>query len=455
MVCTGPDMTQPSKVRRSARKASGRKAPKAKRVYSSKATRAGQDSASTLRKQLKSQFAELAKARAQQAATADVLKVIARSPTDVQPVFDAIVKSAAKFFEPCAATITSLKDDKLHWNAIASLQPDFGGDSAKAIYPIPLDPERSPSARAMLERRIIEIPDTASPDTPDFTRRAAAAEGVRSATFIPLISQGKGIGTIILSHPTAGFRLSEKQLSLVQTFADQAVIAIENARLFNETQEALERQTATADILKVIASSPSDVQPVFEAIVGSAARLFEPCSATVTTLKDGKLDWNATTASVQGFDVAQVRTLYPIPFDPDRSPSARAIFEHRIIEIPDTDAPDTPEYARKAAAAGGFRAIACVPLIDQDQGIGAIIFAHPQKGFKFSDKQLALVQTFADQAVIAIQNARLFDETREALARQTATSNVLKVIASSPSDLQPVFEAIAERDHPPTRDTRA
>ena len=195
------------------------------------------------------------------------------------------------------------------------------------------------------------------------------------------------------------------------------MIAIENTRLFNETQEALERQTATADILKVIASSPSDVQPVFEAIVGSAAQLFEPCAATITTLKDNKLHWNAAAGSIPGFDVERTRTVYPLPFDPERAPSARAILERRIIEFPDVESPDTPEFTRKAAAAGHFRSITFVPLIDQEQGIGTIIFTHPQPGHRFSEKQLALMQTFADQAVIAIGNTRLFNEVQERTRR--------------------------------------
>src|ERR1700704_3775342 len=142
---------------------------------------------------------------AQQAATAEILKVIASSRSDVQPVFEAIVHSAARLFEPCGATITTLKDGQLHWNATAATLPDFDNERAKAVYPIPFDPERSPSARALLERRTIEIPDIAAPDTPEFTRKTAAAGGFRSAIFVPLIEQDKGIGTIILTHLRAGF----------------------------------------------------------------------------------------------------------------------------------------------------------------------------------------------------------------------------------------------------------
>src|SRR5262249_6872759 len=140
--------------------------------------------------------------------------------------------------------------------------------------------------------------------------RIARARGFRSILLTPLTQAGKTVGMVAVSRKEAG-SFADHHVQLLRTFADQAVIAIENTRLFNETQEALERQTATADILKVIASSPSDVQPVFEAIVGSAARLFEPCTATITTLRDGKLHWDATAASISGFQVDRVREMYP------------------------------------------------------------------------------------------------------------------------------------------------
>ena len=155
--------------------------------------------------------------------------------------------------------------------------------------------------------------------------------GYRSIVAVPMMLEGASIGTIGVSRREPG-PFADNQIDLLKTFADQAVIAIENVRLFNETKEALERQTATSDILKVIASSPSDVQPVFDAIVNSAAKLFQPCAATITTLKDGKLHWNAVAELVPSFDHKAAEASYPIPFDPDRSPSTRAILERRIIE---------------------------------------------------------------------------------------------------------------------------
>ena len=151
------------------------------------------------------------------------------------------MNSAARLFEPCSATITTLKEGKLHWDAMAQIVPSFDHEAARAVYPIPFDPDHAPSARAILERRIIAIPDTHAPDTPEYTRRVSAAGGFRSITFVPLIHENRGIGTIILTHPQTGFRFSDKQLALLQTFADQAVIAIENMRLFNEVQTRTQR----------------------------------------------------------------------------------------------------------------------------------------------------------------------------------------------------------------------
>jgi two-component system NtrC family sensor kinase len=390
-------------------------------------------------------FNETQEALERQTATSDILKVIASSPSDVQPVFDALVNSAAKLFGPCGATITTVKDGKLYWNATGTSLPDFDFKRAKEVYPIPLDPDRSPSARAILERRIIEIPDVDTPDTPDFTRQAATAGGFRSITFVPLINQGKGIGTIILNHPQAGFRLSEHQLALVQTFADQAVIAIENARLFNETREALERQTATADILKVIASSPSDVQPVFDAIAASANRLIAGFSTTVFRFIDGTMHLKAFThTSAAGDEMLQ--SLFPRPLA--GFPIFELVSEGETAQFADTEAESVPLEMRDLARSRGFRSMLFTPLMSGGVSIGMIGITRPEPG-AFDDRHVQLLQTFADQAVIAIENVRLFDEVQartrdlsESLQQQTATADVLKVISRSTFDLQTVLETL-------------
>ena len=383
-------------------------------------------------------FNETKEALERQTATADILKVIASSPSDVQPVFDAIASSSKRLIGGFSATVFRFVDGMVNLVAYTPISP--AADAVlKDSFPRPT--ANLPFFEIAKNGEVVQEADSETNPNLDM-RNLAQARGFRSSLFAPLMSKGAPVGLIVVTRKEPG-AFAEHHVQLLETFADQAVIAIENTRLFNETKEALERQTATADILKVIASSPSDVQPVFEAIVSSAAQLFEPCAATITTLRDNKLHWNAAAASIPGLDVELTRTVYPIPFDLERAPSARAILERRIIELPDVESPDTPEFTRKAAAAGRFRSITFVPLVDREQGIGTIIFTHPQAGHRFSERQLALMQTFADQAVIAIQNARLFNETREALERQTATADILKVIASSPSDTTPVFDAIA------------
>ena len=383
---------------------------------------------------------ETREALERQTAIADVLKVIASSPSDVRPVFEAIASSAKRLLGGFTARVLHFRGDQLHLVAFTPTDPE-ADEGLKASFPLPV----ADFAIFGLVRdgATLQFPDTEAENVPPMNRELGRIRGFRSVLFVPLMNQGEAVGILSVTRTEPG-AFAEHHVQLLQTFADQAVIAIENTRLFNETQEALERQTATADVLKVIASSPSDVQPVFETIVSSGARLFAPCAATITTLRDGQLHWDATAASIYNFDVERVRAVYPVPFDPNRVPSAQAMLERRIIAYPDIESPDTPEITRKAVSAGGFRSITFVPLVDQGRGIGTILFTHPEAGFRLSDRQLALVQTFADQAVIAIKNTRLFNETQEALERQTATADILKVIASSPSDVQPVFDAIAD-----------
>jgi signal transduction histidine kinase len=396
---------------------------------------------------------ELQESLEYQTATADVLNVISRSTTNVQPVFDAIAMSAARLFAPCETTLTTVHDGQFHWGATASLgRPVEAIERVKSIYPLPFDVERSPSARAVQERRIIEIPDASAPDTPESTRRAQSAGEFRSITFVPLLRDGVGIGTIILTHPEAGFKLSPKQLALVQTFADQAVIAIENARLFDEVQaktseltEALTYQTGSGNILKVIASSPTDVAPVLKAIVESACEICEAIDAALL-LKDGD-------------DLRFSEHHGPIPIRQDKWPisrnwtAGRAFLDRKPVHLHDAlsdeghEFPDSQELSRRTGSEG-IRTVLSVPLLRENESIGAIVLRRMEV-YPFSEKQITLLQTFADQAVIAIGNVRLFDEVQaktgeltEALEYQTATGDVLNVISRSPNNLQPVMDTI-------------
>ena len=275
----------------------------------------------------------------------------------------------------------------------------------------------------------------------DSSRDLAGSCGFRSIVFVPLMRESRNVGIFALARMRTG-QFSQREVELVQTFADQAVIAVENVRLFNETQEALERQTATAEILKVIASSPSDVQPVFEAIAESAKRLLGSHTAVVTRIIDGVVHFAAGTAENEAA-LHGMQGLLPYPLSSTRI-HAKVARTGELAVSTDVDASDLPQNIKEFARAIGWRSMLVVPMLRNGIAIGTIGITRREAG-SFDDKTIGLLKTFADQAVIAIENARLFNETTEALARQTATADVLKVIASSPSNLQPVFDAIAER----------
>ena len=225
---------------------------------------------------------------------------------------------------------------------------------------------------------------------------------------------------------------SEREQALLKTFADQAVIAIQNARLFNETREALEQQTATAEILRVISESPTDVQPVFEAIVQSGVRLFEGASVAVSMPRDGQVCLMAIADGAAG-RADKWRALFPFPLAREYVHGA-ALLDCRVIDIADALEPGGEfTLGKRHFSESGYRAMTVVPMVRGTTAIGAISVVRLAPG-SLAPKQLALLQTFADQAVIAIENVRLFNETREALERQTATAEVLRVISASVTD---------------------
>ena len=261
---------------------------------------------------------------------------------------------------------------------------------------------------------------------------------------MPLLREGEPIGAFGLSRQRVE-PFTEQQMALVTTFADQAVIAFENARLITETREALEQQTATAEVLGVINSSPGDLAPVFQAILEKAMRFCEASFGHLLTY-DGKCLHSAADRGHPAF-AAWVRAQGPIKPEPGTS-NARLEGAESVIMIPDvTDDPDLPgdSVVRRAVIEiGGFRTLLSIALRKDDALLG-IVHIYRQEIRPFSDKQIALLQNFAAQAVIAMENARLLTETREALDQQTATAEVLGVINASPGDLVPVFDTMVER----------
>jgi signal transduction histidine kinase len=233
-------------------------------------------------------------------------------------------------------------------------------------------------------------------------------------------------------------------LELIQTFASQAVIAIENVRLFNETKESLERQTATAEILKVISSSPTDVQPVFEAIAQSASALFR-CDVAILILEGEHIFLRTAAGSRATPERRQkMHKLYPIPYDVDKNMASRVIAERRTVEVLDTEAPDNPPLTALAGRAGQFRSLTMAPLQREGAGIGVISLLREEPGFRLDEKQLSLLKTFADQAVIAIENVRLFKELQQRIEQMTALGEVGQAISST-LDIETVLKTIVSR----------
>ena len=383
-------------------------------------------------------FNETQEALERQTATADVLKVISESPTDVQPVFDAIAERTRTLCDAQVSGVARFDGEWVHLVAYRGVSRE-AGDAMRSVFPVTV---ASPTitAQAICERKPVQIVDVMA--DPEYgAKEAALLAGYRGALAVPMMREGQVVGSIAALRAEVG-PFPEKQVQLLQTFADQAVIAIENVRLFNETKEALERQTATAEILRVISGSVTDTQPVFDAIAQSCQRLFSG-KAVALVLSKGDMMESVAFSSDSG-DQRGASVLKPWLLD-HGSGAGTCVLDSRVVNVPDT-LEGAKHFSRMSdlAVALGYKSCLFVPLLRDGTAIGCITILRATFGL-FDNKEVSLAQTFADQAVIAIENARLFNETQEALERQTATADVLKVISESPTDVQPVFDAIAER----------
>jgi len=376
---------------------------------------------------------ELNEALERQRATAEVLSAISRSKFELQSILQSVVDTASQLCRADGSVIFRLEGGVCRFAAGYSLDPAYIEHERRT--PISSGPG-TVIGRAAMTRQVVRIED-AWTDPLYEQKTAAKIAGSRSMIGVPLMREGEPIGAIGLAR-TRVDPFTQREIELVTTFADQAVTAIENARLLNELRESLQQQTATADVLKVISRSAFDLGPVFQSVVENAVSL---CGADRGFLFrfDGELLRMAASynASRELTDWVQRNPIAPGRY----SVSARAALERRTVQVPDVQA--DPEYAYAVQDVGAFRTTLAVPMLKNDALVGVIAIYRLEVRL-FTDKQIALVETFADQAVIAIENVRLFNETKEALEQQTATSEVLQVISSSPGDLEPVFETMLE-----------
>ena len=388
--------------------------------------------------ELQARNRELTESLEQQTATAEILKVISSSPTDVQPVLDAVAENALRVCEAEDALVLVPDGPVLR---IASHRGSIPRPSGVEVFPIR---RGLVIARAMLDRRTIHVGDMqaeSEAEYPDSVRYAKEV-GFRTMLAAPLLREGAALGAILIRREKV-LPFSERQIRLLETFADQAVIAIENVRLFNETKEALDHQKASAEVLQVISSSVADTKPVFEKILESSERLFAGRNLGICLVGD---DGAIHLSAYHGPNREELMRHFPVPLS-EASANGTAILQRRVIQFPDIEAEGVPDIARRGGRIGGNRSVLFAPMLWEGRGIGSIFVGRAIVG-EFSEKEIALLKTFADQAVIAIQNARLFNESgaqpraTEALEQQTATAEILKVISSSPTDIQPVFDAM-------------
>ncbi len=390
---------------------------------------------------------ETREALEQQTATTEVLQVINASPANLEPVFEAMLDKALRLCGAAFGALRMFDGEALHQVASYNLPPRY---AAYWDRPLRLDSTNTVLGAAVFERRTVQIEDMSANESYRAGSSLAVAGvelgGVRTLVHVPLIKDGVTLGVLTVFRQEVRL-FSDRELGLLQNFAAQAVIAMENARLLTETREALEQQTATAEVLQVINASPGDLAPVFDSMLEKAMRL---CSAAFGSfyIYDGEqFVCTAQRGLPPAFAAFRAETaLRPIP----GSRLARAMENRQTLHALDLMAEEPyrqgDPFVRAMVELGGVRTILTVPLC-KDETLLGFVSVYRQEVKAFSNKQITLLENFAAQAVIAMENARLLTETREALGQQTATAEVLGVINSSPGDLMPVFDAILEKAH--------
>jgi GAF domain-containing protein len=378
-------------------------------------------------------------AQEQQAATAEVLKVISRSTFDLQAVLDTLVKSAARLCQADMVSINRPRGGAMHFAANFGLPQEFE-EIAKRTSFVP--GRGTVVGRVLLAGKPVQIADVKADLEFTFTKGQRVA-GFRTVLGVPLDREGEIIGVMVLARMKVQ-PFSDKQIELVQNFATQAVIAIENARLLKDLRESLDRQTATADILRVIAGTPEDSKRALDTIAEAASRMFDVAHVNFRRLEGNVL----RIVSSAGSTVVKLREALPdLPLEPT-DPVVRSFLDNRQIAVEDRRATLADEHGEIARALRKLPGLpiasqAFTPLSREGKAIGVMI-VNRREVRPFQEHELDLMKGFADQAVIAIENARLLNELRESLQQQTATADVLKIISRSTFDLKAVLGTLVE-----------
>src|SRR5262249_30606988 len=393
---------------------------------------------------------ELAEALERQSATSEVLQVISSSPGELEPVFQAMLEKATRLCEANCGNLLLLEGNS--YRMVARHGAPAAYAELRQREPVVIDIRDHPYIPIV---RIIGTKDTLH--IHDLTADRSYIErdprivtlvelaGARSLLAVPMLKEAKLIGGVVIYRQEVR-PFTEKQIELVKNFAAQAVIAIENTRLLNELRESLQQQTATADVLRVISTSPGELRPVFDAMLENATRLCEAqfgglflCEGDVFRLVAVQIRPARVAELMQRESVIDLRHHHP------QLPLARVARTKSVVHIPDLKADqsylDRDPRMIGLVDSGGARSLLVVPMLKERGLVGAIAI-YRREVRPFTDKQIELVKNFAAQAVIAIENTRLLNELPESPQQQTATSEVMRVISSSPGDLQPVFEAM-------------
>ena len=393
--------------------------------------------------QLQTRGHELVEAQEQQTATAEILRVISSSPTDVQPVFDAVAESARQLCNGEYCVVESVDGERLHFGAADGLSPE-GLAAFRQALPRPVS-EDNAAGRAVLRRMVAQIPDVLE-DPTHGVRNVALAANYRSAVAVPMLRDGQPIGAIVVARSAVGL-FPERQIALLQTFADQAVIAIENVRLFRELQartgeltQSVEKLTALSEVSRAV-SSTLDVETVLDTIVSRASQLAGAAGCSI-------FEYDAATQQFElrathNVDPAFVEALRAVPLRKGEGLMGRATEMREPIQIPDITQPGAYQSSvRDTLIRFGYRALLSVPLLREDQIIGSLSFNRKEAG-EFSPEVVDVLRTFATQSALAIQNARLFREIADKSAQlEAASRHKSEFLANMSHELRTPLNAI-------------